>query len=133
MMHWPQLMQLDRFIPSPKAVSMRALLPRPVKSMADTAWTSSQTRTHFPQRTHLSGSRTIDGLEMSRFRFRLVPGIRRVRTPSSSDRSCNSQAPWRAQYRQSSGWLLSSSSTMVLRALTARAECVRTFIPSWTG
>ena len=64
--HWPQLMQLDTFSPSSKAVPIFAREPRPMKSMAPTPWISSQTRTHLPQRMHLAGSRTIDGLETSR-------------------------------------------------------------------
>jgi len=36
-----------------------------MKSIAETPWTSSQTRTHRPQRMHLAGSRTIDALEVS--------------------------------------------------------------------
>ena len=63
--HWPQLMQLDTLRPLSKAVPTNEREPRPMKSMAETPWISSQMRTHLPQRTHLSGSRTMDGLETS--------------------------------------------------------------------
>ena len=46
-------------------VPTQVALPRPMKSMAPTPCTSSQTRTHLPQRMHLSGSRTRAGLEVS--------------------------------------------------------------------
>ena len=36
-----------------------------LKSIAETLCTSSHTRTHLPQRMHLSGFRTIDGEEKS--------------------------------------------------------------------
>ena len=65
MMHWPQLTQLATFSPSSKAVPTCVRLPRPTKSIAETPWISSQTRTHRPHRMHLAGSRTIDGLEVS--------------------------------------------------------------------
>ena len=64
--HWPQLMQLETFRPSSKAVPILAREPRPIKSIAPTPCTSSQTRTHLPHSTHLDGSRTIDGLDISR-------------------------------------------------------------------
>ena len=63
--HCPQLMQLLTLRPSSNAVPMRVLLPRPMKSIAPTACTSSHTRTHLPHRMHFAGSRTIDGLATS--------------------------------------------------------------------
>ena len=131
--HWPQFTQLDTFRPSSKAVPIFAREPRPMKSMAETCWTSSQIRTHLLQRMHLAGSRTIEGLEASSVCRVRSPAKRRLRTPNSSARSCNSQLPLRTQYRQSSGWLASSSSMIVLRAWTARGECVRIFMPSAAG
>ena len=58
-MHWPQLMQLETFKPSSKAVPTLDRRPRPMKSIAATPWISSQTRTQLPQRMHLAGSRTM--------------------------------------------------------------------------
>ena len=63
--HWPQLMQLRTLRPSSNAGPTCARLPRPMKSIAPTVWISSQTRTHLPQRMHLAGSRTIEGLATS--------------------------------------------------------------------
>ena len=118
MMHWPQLMQLETFSPSSKAVPILAREPRPMKSMAATPWTSSQTRTHLPHRMHLAGSRTIDGLDMSR-KWRLfspaIPPLPHAQLARPA--SCSWQLPLRTQYRQSSGWLASSSSTIVLPGL----------------
>ena len=73
-MHCPQLTQLDTFRPSSKAVPILAFEPRPMKSMAATRWISSHTRTHLPQRMHLAGSRTIEGLEVSSVVPRAVAG-----------------------------------------------------------
>ncbi len=84
LMHWPQLMQLDTLSPSSKAVPMCALLPLPMKSMQATPCISSQTRTHLPQRMHLSGSRTMAGLDWSIFQSFLEPEYLRCLTPSSS-------------------------------------------------
>ncbi len=96
-MHCPQLMQQLTFMPSSKAVPTKALDPRLMKSMAETPWTSSHTRTHLPQRMHFSGSRTMEGLEMS-FSLRLRrPRNTRLRTPCSRARSLRSHLPLRAQ------------------------------------
>ncbi|MDR3673454.1 MAG: hypothetical protein P4L36_21595 [Holophaga sp.] len=104
-----------------------------MKSMAATPWISSHTRTHLPHRMHFSGSRMMAGLEMS-FSMRLrSPRKTRWRTPCSWARWANSQLPLRAQYRQSSGWLLSSSSTIALRVFCTTGVLVCTFMPSAAG
>ena len=77
-MHWPQLMQLDTFRPLSKAVPTIDFDPRRTKSMAETPWTSSQTRTHLPHRMHFSGSRSMRRAEMSFSRLFLAPRNRRV-------------------------------------------------------
>ncbi len=101
--------------------------------MAQTPWISSQTRTHLPHRMHFSGSRTMDGLEMS-FSLRLrSPRKTRWRTPCSLARLARSQLPLRAQYRQSSGWLERSSSTIALRVLSTVGVLVWIFMPSAAG
>ena len=97
-MHWPQLTQLETFRPSSKAVPILAFEPRPMKSMAATPWISSHIRTHLPQRMHLPGSRTIEGLEVSRKCRVRSPAKRRCRTPNSSARLCSWQVPLREQY-----------------------------------
>jgi len=133
MTHWPQLTQLDTLSPSLKAVPTTVLLPRLMKLMAETPWISSQTRTHLPQRMHLAGSRMIDGLDRSTLWSTGVPPKRRCWTPSSAARARSRHESFRWQYRQSSGWLASRSSTMVFRARRARGEWVWIFIPSLTG
>ena len=81
LMHWPQLMQEETLRLESKAQPMKESEPRLTKSMQATVCVSSQTRTHLPQRMHLSGSREMDGLEMSRGFFFLPAGKRRVLTP----------------------------------------------------
>ncbi len=53
--------------------------------------------------------------------------------PRSCASACRSHLPLRAQYRQSSGWLLSSSSTIVRRASSTRGVRVWIFMPAATG
>ena len=84
-------------MPSLKAVPTKALEPRLMKSMADTPWTSSHTRTHLPHRMHFSGSRTIAGLELSLSMRLRAPRNTRWRTPCSLARLARSQLPLRAQ------------------------------------
>jgi len=116
-----------------KAVPMKAREPRLTKSMAEMPWTSSQTRTQRPQRMHLSGSRRIEGLETSSSLVVFFPRYRRWRIPISMDRVWRSHLPLRAQYRQSSGWLLKSNSTLVRRASSTLGERVLIFMPGATG
>jgi hypothetical protein len=63
--HWPQLTQVVSLRSISNGGSTMVSKPRRVKSMAATVWTSSQMRTHRPQRMHLSGSRMIEGEEKS--------------------------------------------------------------------
>ncbi len=71
--HWPQVTQLDTFSPWSRAGPTVVALPRPMKSRQPTPWTSSHTRTHLPQSTHLAGSRTMAGLLASFWRASLAP------------------------------------------------------------
>jgi len=96
-MHCPQLTQLETFKPCFSAGPTMVPLPRPTKSMHPTPSISSQTRTHFPQRMHFAGSRTIAGLEASRWCSGRVPKKRRPRTPSSAASSRNWQSLFRTQ------------------------------------
>ncbi len=59
--HWPQLTQVVSLRSISNGGSTMVSKPRRVKSMAATVCTSSQMRTHRPQRMHLSGSRMIEG------------------------------------------------------------------------
>ncbi len=97
LMHWPQLMQLETFNPSSNAVPILALLPLPMKSIAETPWISSHTLTHLPQRMHFEGSRTMAGLERSMFCGVPAPLYRLCLTPRSWARSCRSHPPLRTQ------------------------------------
>ena len=63
--HWPHPTQPVSLSILPKPGATTARLPRLVKSMAPTFWTSEHMRTQRPQRMHLVGSLVMQGDETS--------------------------------------------------------------------
>src|SRR5665647_206551 len=126
-------MQLEKLKSLSIAAPTWVSLPLLIKSSEVAVITSSQTLTHRPHRMHFESSLIIAGLDWSRRGFIFLPRIRRSLILSSSERRCSSQFRFRSQYRQSSGWFDKSNSTIVLRAVITRGECVLIFIHSSTG
>jgi hypothetical protein len=92
--------------------------------MAATPWSSSQRRTHLPQRMHFSGSRTMIGDVSSRGMVSRSNGNRSLVTPYSYRRSCSRQSPWRSQAGHSSRWFSTSSCSCFRRDSMTSGERV---------
>ncbi len=115
-MHWPHRVHAASPSGSCPAGLTTELNPRPDTLMAETPCTCSHTATHRRQRMHLSGSRTIDGVESSTAWCAFAPAKRISRIPRDSARACSSHDPLRTQVRQSNGWLDMISSNTARRA-----------------
>src|SRR5208337_3003242 len=123
--------------PSPSLTSaagaMRVFSPRPRNSIAQTFCISWQTFTHLPQRTHLSGLRMREPVEVSIGRFLIFFGKGCSRMPNSAARRWSSHSWLRGQARQSSGWVERMSSMTVFLVATSSASLVTMSMPSSRG
>ena len=130
--HWPQLTHSTWSSSLPKEGTTTVWVPLYAKSMAPTDCTSEQMRTQSPQRTHLFGSRTSDGDELSRGILRFWFLNRTLVMPRRRARAWSWQVVLFWQVGQFWLWFARRSSTMILRIFLISSVFVLTFIP-WTG
>ena len=128
--HWPQPMQsVSASFWSNAGITRRSAL-RCVKSMMFMPWISSHVRTQSPQRMHLFGSRTTEGLEVSSGSCSRVSSNRTRRTPKRSASRRSSHALDFSQTVQSRSCEASRSSMIIRRYLSSRAVLVWMESPS---
>ena len=114
---------------TPAAGAITVFSPRPMNSSAQTFCISWQTSAQRPHLMHLSGLRTIDGVEVSFSWWTTSFGNGMSRMPKSAAIAWSSQEPERGHCRQSDGWFARMSSRTVRRTCTMSGSCVTIFMP----